>query len=125
MSERLVEDGVGALSRRARSLDASEMKLLKKVGASARSMKLRTVVAPGKCAEGFFCSPYRSLVLGAFNAYGQSVYAIVATQDERGVLLRRPVPGLPARFTRGGAAGPTGAPKGIRTPDLHLERVAS
>jgi hypothetical protein len=62
------------------SLDASEMKLLKKVGASARSMKLRTVVAPGKCAEGFFCSPYRSLVLGAFNAYGQSVYAIVATQ---------------------------------------------
>ena len=62
-------------------LDGSKMKLLKKVDGSARSIKLRTVVAPGKCAEGFFCTPYRSLVLGAFNAYGHSVYAIVATQE--------------------------------------------
>jgi len=61
-------------------LDPSKMKLLKKVDGSARSMKLRTVTAPGQCDEGFFCTPYRSLVLGAFNAYGQSVYAIVASQ---------------------------------------------
>jgi hypothetical protein len=64
-------------------LDAGMMKLLKKVGGSARSMTLRSEVDTDTCEgpSGYYCSPYRSLVLGAFNAYGHSVYAIVASQE--------------------------------------------
>jgi hypothetical protein len=60
-------------------LDASMMKLLKKVDGAARTMTVRGEV-PADCdGPGYFCSDVQSLVLGAYNAYGHSVYAIVAS----------------------------------------------
>jgi hypothetical protein len=57
-------------------LNAGWLTLIKKVDGSSRSVLIRNEVPPDACGPTLWCSPYFALVLGAFNAYGHSVYAI-------------------------------------------------
>lgn len=57
-------------------LEKNDLKLIKTVDGSARSMTIENEIDDGLCAGGLWCSEYYAIVLGAFNAYGNSVYAI-------------------------------------------------
>ena len=61
-------------------LPAKNMVLIKKVSGTTRSLVLKhTWDGDGLCGDTLWCSDVGSLVLGAYNTYGQSVYAIVAS----------------------------------------------
>lgn len=62
-------------------LEKNQMRLIETVDGSERSMTVSNGIPDGLCGGGLWCSPYYALVLGAFNAYGNSVYAIPASAD--------------------------------------------
>jgi len=64
------------------SLPAKSLEFIKKVRGSARSMTLtNTYTASDSCGVMFWCGDYGSLVMSAYNDYGHSTFAIVATQE--------------------------------------------
>jgi hypothetical protein len=57
-------------------LPASRLKLIKTVGGTTRSILLRNVIPPDACGPSLWCGDFGALVLGAYNKYGQSIFAI-------------------------------------------------
>ncbi|MEO5939839.1 MAG: hypothetical protein ABIZ72_02870 [Candidatus Limnocylindrales bacterium] len=63
------------------SLPAGGLELIRKAGGQSRSMTLTTqYTADDSCGLAFWCGTYGALVLSAYNAYGHSKFAIVASQ---------------------------------------------
>jgi len=64
------------------SLPSGSLDLIKKAGSRSRSMTLETTFTPdASCGVMFWCGTYGALVLSAYNAYGHSKFAIVATEN--------------------------------------------
>ena len=62
-------------------LTHSKLKLVKKVDGHTRSMTVSHVIPEGLCGATLWCDQTYALVLGAYNEYGQSVFAIVKSVD--------------------------------------------
>jgi hypothetical protein len=63
------------------SLAKDELRLIETADGDERSMTIANGIPDGLCGPTLFCSDYNALVLGAFNAYGHSVYAIVVSNE--------------------------------------------
>jgi hypothetical protein len=74
------KDGTPCLSP-GTPLKASKLRLVKKVDGAARSMTLTHSIPEGLCEPFAWCDDTYALVLGAYNAYGQSVFTIVRSID--------------------------------------------
>ena len=62
-------------------LPAKSLELIKTASGSTRSMTLKHTIDGEMCGGTIWCGPFDSLVLRADNAYGQSVFAIVLSED--------------------------------------------
>jgi hypothetical protein len=62
-------------------LPAKNLELIKTASGSTRSMTLKHTITGELCGGTIWCGPFDSLVLRADNAYGQSVFAIVLSED--------------------------------------------
>jgi hypothetical protein len=67
------------------SLPAKSLELIKAVGGTTRSIVLKHTIPQGACGPEIWCGAphgsFSALVLGAYNAYGQSVFAIPVSID--------------------------------------------
>jgi hypothetical protein len=67
------------------SLPKGTLELVKKMSGSTRSVTLTHTIPEGECGGTIWCGAaqgdFGALVLGAYNAYGQSVFAIVLSTD--------------------------------------------
>ena len=62
-------------------LPAKSLELIKTASGTTRSMTLKHTIDGEMCGGTIWCGPFDSLVLRADNAYGQSVFAIVLSED--------------------------------------------
>lgn len=61
-------------------LPPASLGLIKTVKGNVRSIVLTNTTPPDACGPSLWCGPYDSLVLGAYNEFGQSVFAIVVSR---------------------------------------------
>lgn len=62
-------------------LPAKSLKLIKTVSGTTRSIVLRYTITSELCGPGLGCGQFPAIVLGAYNAYGQSIFAIPFSTD--------------------------------------------
>lgn len=58
------------------ALAAKDLKLIKSVDGKTRSIVLTNTIPPDACGPSLWCSQFDALVLGAYNDFGQSIFAI-------------------------------------------------
>jgi hypothetical protein len=67
------------------SLPKGTLELIKKMSGSTRSATLTHTISEGECGATIWCGAaqgdYGALVLGVYNAYGQSTFGIVLSTD--------------------------------------------
>lgn len=64
------------------TLPAGTLKLIQTVSGTTRSITMTHVVPQGECGNDLWCTTgYFALVLGAYNAYGHSVFAIPVSSE--------------------------------------------
>jgi len=62
-------------------LPLGSLKLIKKVDGTTRSMVLTHTITAELCGPSLWCGDFGALVLGAYNRYGQSIFAIPVSSD--------------------------------------------